>query len=57
MPKPKRKKGEPVSEYRSRLIRHYIKEGYPRDQAAAIAYRQTGTQRAQKTQKKKKRTR
>lgn len=38
MPRPRRRKGETESEYRQRLIRHYIEEGYPQKQAVAIAY-------------------
>lgn len=45
MPGPKRKKGERMEHFRSRLIRHYVKEGYPGKQAAAIAYRMTERQR------------
>ena len=32
MPKPKRKKGESSSEYRQKLVKHYVKEGYPQKQ-------------------------
>jgi len=45
MPEPQRKQGEPEDSYRSRLIRHYINRGYPRDQAAAIAYSRTRKKR------------
>lgn len=57
MPRPKRKKGESIQKYRSRLIRHYIREGYPQKQAAAIAYRLTGTGRVGKRRKKQKKRR
>jgi len=53
MPKPRRKRGESTESYRSRLIAHYIREGYPRDQAVAIAYRETGTGRAGRSTKRK----
>jgi hypothetical protein len=55
MPKPKRKKGERIKDYRSRLIAHYRRTGRPADQAAAIAYRETGTGRAGRTKKRTKR--
>jgi len=45
MPEPQRKQGESESTYRSRLIRHYIRRGYPREQAAAIAYSRTRKKR------------
>jgi hypothetical protein len=38
MPRPKRKKGESEAQYRQKLVRHYIDEGYPPKQAVAIAY-------------------
>ncbi len=41
MPKPRKKKGESSSEYRQKLVKHYIKEGYPQKQAVAIAYSET----------------
>lgn len=40
MPKPPKRKGETTQERVSRLIRHYIEEGYPQKQAIAIAYNQ-----------------
>jgi len=55
MPEPKKKQREPLKQYRSRLIAHYIREGYPRDQAAAIAYRKTRTSRVDRRKTKRKR--
>jgi len=37
MPIPRKKKYERKKHYIQRLIRHYIKEGYPQKQAVAIA--------------------
>jgi len=51
MPKPRKRKGETTKSYRSRLISHYIREGYPREQAAAIAYSVTGTGRVGRKKK------
>jgi len=53
MPKPRKKKDETWSQYRNRLVRHYIDEGYPPRQAVAIAYSQVRKQQAQKRQKKR----
>ena len=38
MPEPKRSKGESDSEYRSRVVEHYVEKGRPQKQAVAIAY-------------------
>ena len=54
MPIPKRKKGEKVTKYRSRIIGFLIGEGKSREQASAIAYTTTGTSRKTKKHKKKK---
>jgi len=40
MPAPKKRKDETWDEYRNRLIKFYIAEGYPQKQAVAIAYNQ-----------------
>lgn len=45
MPTPKRKKGEKLKDWRSRIISFYIDEGKPPKQAEAIAYDETGTAR------------
>lgn len=39
MPRPQKRKKETWQEYISRLVSHYIHEGYPRKQTIAIAYR------------------
>jgi hypothetical protein len=54
MPKPKRKKNETVTKYRSRLVRFYINEGRSPEQAVAISHSITGTSRKPKKRKKSK---
>jgi len=39
MPKPRKQSDETWPQYRNRLVKHYIDEGYPPHQAVAIAYR------------------
>jgi len=53
LPKPRKRKGETWSQYRNRLVRHYIDEGYPPKQAVAIAYSQTRKMQKEKKKKKK----
>jgi len=48
MPIPKRKSGESVENWRSRIIKREIEHGYPKRQAVAIAYRITKTDRKTK---------
>jgi hypothetical protein len=38
MPTPKRKKGETISEWRSRIVKKEIEAGKPQKQAVAISY-------------------
>jgi hypothetical protein len=53
MPRPRRKKGETEAQYRQRLVRHYIDEGYPPKQAVAIAYSVMERQKEKKSRKKR----
>jgi len=53
MPIPKRRKGERVEDWRSRIIRQEIRSGRSPAQASAIAYSITGTGRAGKRTKRK----
>lgn len=53
MPRPRRRKGEKFHERVSRLVRHYIHEGYPHKQAIAIAYSVAERERRKKKKKKK----
>jgi len=54
MPIPKRKAGESVESWRSRIIKREIEHGYPKRQAVAIAYRITKTDRKTKRKTKRK---
>jgi hypothetical protein len=53
MPLPKRRKGESVEKWRSRIIRQEIRSGRDPKQAAAIAYQRTGTGRVSKRTKRR----
>jgi len=53
MPKPRKRKGESIESYRSRLIAHYIREGYPKKQAIAIAYSLTTGKSGKKRKKRR----
>jgi len=55
MPRPRRRKGESESSYISRLVRHYIHEGYPRKQAIAIAYSVAKRNKRKKRRRNKRR--
>ncbi len=54
MPRPRRRKGESEAQYRQRLVRHYIDEGYPPKQAVAIAYSVIERQKKKKKKKSRK---
>ncbi|MEM5861281.1 MAG: hypothetical protein QXJ20_02710 [Candidatus Aenigmatarchaeota archaeon] len=56
MPRPKRRKGEKFHERVSRLVRHYIHEGYPQRQAIAIAYSIARRERGIKDKRTKRKT-
>ncbi len=48
MPAPARKEGESKSDYRSRLIKFFVKEGREINQAQAMAYSMTETKAEKK---------
>lgn len=54
MPRPQKRKKETWQDYISRLIKHYIEEGYPRNQAIAIAYKVADQVKRNQTNKIKK---
>ncbi len=56
MPRPRRRKGESDQSYISRLIRHYRHEGYPQEQAIAIAYSVAERSKKKRRKKRKKKS-
>lgn len=54
MPRPKKRKKESFQQRVSRFVRHYRHEGYPQEQAVAIAY--SVARKERRTKRKSRRT-
>lgn len=54
MPRPKKRKGESFQQRVSRLVSYYRHEGYPQEQAVAIAY--SVARKERRTKRKNRRT-